>query len=157
MLGDRASGDRVNLERALAVGSRLGGHMVSGHVDAVGVVVSTTKAGAGVRITIEVPLELGPLIATKGSICVSGVSLTVNRASPPSAARVDFDVLVVPHTQAVTSLAELGPGCRVNIEVDVVARYLARLAGFQPSLTPSSPTDSSDEAWTARLTDAGYM
>jgi riboflavin synthase len=116
---------RVNLEPALRLSDRLGGHLVSGHIDGVGTVVRFERAGAadGSRVLeIETPAALLKLIATKGSIAVDGVSLTVN-----SVAGNGFAVNLIPHTLAATTLGELTPGARVNLEVDLVARYVARL------------------------------
>jgi riboflavin synthase len=112
----------VNLERALAVGQRLGGHLVSGHVDGVGRVVERTAVGESVKITFEAPHELARFIAQKGSICVSGVSLTVNEVD-----RNRFDVMLIPHTLEKTTFSALAVGTKVNLEVDVLARYVARL------------------------------
>lgn len=112
----------VNLERALAVGERLGGHLVSGHVDAVGKLVEKTPAGESTKVTFEVPRELSRFIAQKGSVCVSGVSLTVNHVD-----RNRFDVMLIPHTLEKTTLGVLEVGAPVNLEVDVLARYVARL------------------------------
>lgn len=121
-LGALPIGAAVNLERALPVGARLGGHIVSGHVDGVGRVVERAPAGAALKVTFEAPAELARFIAPKGSICVSGVSLTINGVT---GAR--FDVMLIPHTRQKTSLDELAVGARVNLEVDVLARYVARL------------------------------
>src|SRR5690606_15788277 len=115
-LGDLRAGQIVNLERALAVGQRLGGHIVTGHVDGVGTLVSQEAAGGALKVTFEAPSELAKFIAQKGSICVSGVSLTVNDVKENR-----FDVMLIPHTREKTSLDGLGPGARVNLEVDVVA------------------------------------
>lgn len=112
----------VNLERALAVGERLGGHLVSGHVDGVGRVVERTPVGESVKVTFEAPHELARFIAQKGSVCVSGVSLTVNNVE-----RNRFDVMLIPHTLEKTTFASLEVGTKVNLEVDVLARYVARL------------------------------
>ena len=115
-------GSRVNLEPALRAGDALGGHLVSGHVDGVGSVVAAAEDARSFRLEFEVPAELQRYIAPKGSVCVNGVSLTVN-----GAAGVRFDVNIIPHTRAVTTLGELRVGDSVNIEIDVIARYLERL------------------------------
>jgi riboflavin synthase len=115
-------GSRVNLEKALAASARLGGHLVSGHVDGVGTIVECTLDGASQRLTIEAPAGLAKYIARKGSICVDGVSLTVNGVD---GAR--FDLTLVPHTLAATTLDGCAVGQRVNLEVDLIARYLERL------------------------------
>jgi riboflavin synthase len=121
-LGDWAAGRRVNLERALKVGDELGGHIVSGHVDGVGTVVETRAEGASTRVTFEAPAHLAPFIAPKGSIAIDGASLTVNEVE---GAR--FGVNLIPHTKQWTTFGDLTPGRRVNIEIDVLARYVARL------------------------------
>jgi riboflavin synthase len=115
----------VNLETAVRVGDRLGGHMMSGHVDGVGSVTRFEPArddAASVLLEIEAPQAIAPLIATKGSIAVNGVSLTVNRVAGSR-----FATNLIPHTLAVTTLKHLTVGARVNLEVDVLARYVARL------------------------------
>jgi riboflavin synthase len=121
-LGALASGERVNLEPALAAGDRLGGHMVSGHVDGTGMLVEKRQDARSWRFVFEAPRELARYIARKGSICVDGISLTVNGVDG-----VRFDVNIVPHTFEMTNLGTLDAGDRVNLEVDVVARYLERL------------------------------
>jgi riboflavin synthase len=118
-LGNLKIGDRVNLERSLRAGDELGGHIVSGHVDGIGRVLAVEPDGGGWRVRIEAPADLGPLLAPKGSITVDGVSLTVNEVE---GAR--FGVLIVPHTWAVTTLSQLKPGGRVNLEADMLARYV---------------------------------
>ena len=114
----------VNLEKALRFGDRLGGHLVSGHVDGVGVVVAFRPEGESYRLEIEAPKDLARFIAVKGSITVDGVSLTVNAVD---AAR--FTVNLIPHTLAVTTLGRIVDGQRANLEVDLLARYLERLVG----------------------------
>jgi riboflavin synthase len=121
-LGELAAGSPVNLENALRAGQSLGGHYVSGHVDGVGQVLSRRDDARSVRIEFEVPWGLGRYVARKGSICIDGVSLTVNSASGTR-----FDVNLVPHTLEVTTLGRLAAGTRVNLEVDIIARYLERL------------------------------
>lgn len=120
-LGDLSPGARVNLERAVPLGGRMGGHIVSGHVDGVGGVAQKDPLGAAVKVTFEAPRELMRFIAPKGSICVSGVSLTVNGVEGDR-----FDVVLIPHTRDRTSLDALPVGARVNLEVDLLARYVAR-------------------------------
>jgi len=114
-------GGRVNLERAARVGDELGGHIVSGHVDGVGEVLSVTAEGGSHSVSVRVPRPLHRYIAPKGSITVDGVSLTVNEVEDDV-----FGVNLIPHTWEVTTLGELGPGARVNLEIDMLARYLAR-------------------------------
>ncbi|MEX0386638.1 riboflavin synthase [Spiribacter onubensis] len=121
-LGRLTPGDRVNLETALTLSTPLGGHLVSGHVDGVGEVVSRTPDGRSERWRFRAPDALGRYIAEKGSIAIEGISLTVNRVEG-----AEFEVNIVPHTSAVTTLGEYGPGQSVNLEVDLVARYLERL------------------------------
>jgi len=125
-MGTWTVGSQVNLERSLKVGDELGGHIVSGHVDGVGRTVSAVPENGSVRWTFQVPAELARFIAEKGSIAINGVSLTVN------AVRGDtFGVNIIPHTASVTSFATLQPGDAVNIEIDMLARYVARLAEAQ--------------------------
>jgi riboflavin synthase len=120
--GDWRPGTAVNLEKALTAGQALGGHYVTGHVDGVGLVVSRHDDARSVRVEFEVPAELARYVARKGSVCVDGVSLTVN-----GVAGRHFDVNLVPHTLEVTILGGYRPGTRVNLEVDIIARYLERL------------------------------
>lgn len=120
-LGDWTEGRRVNLERAAKVGDELGGHIVSGHVDGIGEVISVAEEGGSHRVRIRVPRPLHRFIAPKGSITVEGVSLTVNEVEDDI-----FGVNLIPHTWEVTTLGELKPGARVNLEIDMLARYLAR-------------------------------
>jgi riboflavin synthase len=128
----------VNLELALRLSDRLGGHLMSGHVDGVGLVHAVTAVDAGqggsVRLDIDAPRELARFIAPKGSIAVDGVSLTVNEVAGPR-----FCVNLIPHTLAVTTLKRLAPGARVNLEIDLVARYVARLNEPGPDEATPSP------------------
>jgi riboflavin synthase len=126
-LGSWRAGTEVNLERALALGDRLDGHLVQGHVDAVGEVLTRTPEGQGVRLALTLPAAIAPLVAEKGSIAIDGVSLTV-----ASARRDRFEVAIIPETLARTTLAKAAGGTRVNLEADVVARHVARLAEFAP-------------------------
>ncbi|MDZ7735813.1 MAG: riboflavin synthase [Gammaproteobacteria bacterium] len=123
-LGELLPGSEVNLERALQLSDRLGGHLVSGHVDGVGTVVSRETAGESLCLNIQAPPELSRYIAAKGSVCIDGVSLTVNTVEG-----AEFSVNLIPHTQTVTTLDALERGSPVNIEVDMIARYLERLVG----------------------------
>jgi riboflavin synthase len=120
-LGDWKAGDTVNLERAAMLGDELGGHIVSGHVDGVGEVISVTPEGGSHRLRFRAPAPLHRFIAPKGSIAVEGVSLTVNEVEGEV-----FGVNIIPHTWEVTTLGRLKPGSRVNLEIDVLARYVAR-------------------------------
>jgi riboflavin synthase len=125
-LGGWRAGGRVNLERSLKLGDELGGHLVSGHVDGVGEVLSAVPENASVRWRFRVPAHLAPHIAVKGSIAVDGVSLTVNEVDG-----AEFGVNIIPHTAAVTSFGTLQPGDAVNVEIDTLARYVARLMEFR--------------------------
>jgi riboflavin synthase len=121
-LGGLKAGDCVNLERSLRVGDELGGHMVQGHVDGLGEVLSVTKDGEGWRLKVRPPASLNGLVAPKGSIAINGVSLTVNELDAEG-----FGVLIIPHTWSVTTLSRLKAGDKVNLEADMMARYAARL------------------------------
>lgn len=121
-LGLLVPGSAVNLEPALAAGSALGGHLVSGHVDGVATVRDCREADGALQATVEAPAALARFIAEKGSVTLDGVSLTVGRV-----AGVSFEVTLVPHTRSVTTLGDLAAGRRLNLEVDLIARYLDRL------------------------------
>jgi len=125
-LGAWTEGSRVNLERALKVGDELGGHIVTGHVDGLGTVESVKPEGDSWRLRFKVPKTIAPYVASKGSIAVDGVSLTVNEVEDTPGGTV-FGVNVIPHTHAHTTLGDLREGERVNLEIDVLARYVARL------------------------------
>jgi len=112
----------VNLEKSLRLADRLGGHLVSGHVDGVGEVLKFEPVGESHLLRVRAPAELAKYIARKGSVAVQGVSLTVNTVSGP-----DFDINLIPHTISVTTLRNLKPGSRVNLEVDLIARYVERM------------------------------
>lgn len=120
-------GQRLNLERALKVGDELGGHIVTGHVDGVGTVLGVCAEGDSQRIGFAVPASLAPFIAAKGSITIDGVSLTVNDVTDQPDGTAHFAINLIPHTQAVTTLGALVPGQSVNLEIDVLARYLQRM------------------------------
>lgn len=124
-------GARINLEPSLKVGDELGGHIVSGHVDAVGKVADWEPEGDSMRVTIVAPKALAPFIAAKGSITVDGVSLTVNSIRDYPDGSVHFGLNVIPHTAEVTTLGELAQGSEVNLEIDTVARYLQRLESLR--------------------------
>jgi riboflavin synthase len=121
-LGEWRAGTRVNLERALRVGDELGGHILTGHVDGLGTIAALGRDGASLRITVEMPEDLALYIASKGSVAIDGVSLTVNEVDDRT-----FGVNIIPHTLQETNLAGLSVGDRVNLEIDVLARYIARL------------------------------
>ena len=118
-LGQVALGAAVNLERALAVGERLGGHFVSGHVDGLCQVTDVTQVGSARRVRLRVPAGLMHLIAAKGSVCIDGVSLTVNAVRG-----VEIELMLIPHTLEITTLSALRPGLTLNLEVDLLARYV---------------------------------
>jgi riboflavin synthase len=122
-LGDLKPGGRVNLERALAVGQRLGGHFVSGHIDGVGTLLSRDDSGQWSTFWISVPRALAVQMASKGSIAVDGVSLTIVGSEPDR-----FSIALIPYTLEVTTLGRLQPGDKVNLETDLLAKYVQRLA-----------------------------
>lgn len=122
-LGELRRGDPLNLEASLTPGSRLGGHLVSGHVDGIGTVLERGQDARSIRFTLSVPDRLARYVAAKGSICVDGVSLTVNEVDGTR-----FSVNIIPHTAAVTTLGRVRAGSKVNLEVDLLARYLERLS-----------------------------
>jgi riboflavin synthase len=121
-LGRARAGSRINLERSLRLGDELGGHLVSGHVDGVAEVLSATPENASVRYRFRLPAGLARFVAAKGSVAIDGVSLTVNEVDGDV-----FGVNIIPHTAAVTTFSTLQPGSLVNIEIDTLARYVARL------------------------------
>jgi riboflavin synthase len=120
-------GAKLNLERSLHVGDELGGHFVTGHVDCIGNVVGTCPEGGSTRIGIAVPVDYAALIAAKGSIALDGVSLTVNDVSEAEDGSTHLSVNIIPHTAAHTTLGETAEGGQLNVEIDVLARYIARM------------------------------
>ena len=120
-------GARLNLERSLRLGDELGGHIVTGHVDAVAQVVGTCPEGDSTRVGISVPRALGPMIAAKGSIALDGVSLTVNDVRDAEDGSTHFSVNIIPHTAQQTTLGDFAGGRQLNVEVDVLARYIDRM------------------------------
>ena len=120
-------GSRLNLERSLRLGDELGGHIVTGHVDAVATVVGVCLQGDSVRVGMSVPSNLGPMIAAKGSITLDGVSLTVNDVRDAENGSTQFAVNIIPHTAQQTTLTELVAGRQLNVEIDVLARYIDRM------------------------------
>lgn len=130
-LGHVAVGGRVNLERALLAGDRLGGHIVTGHVDGVGQLLERGRVGDAVAMTFALPPALAGYVAEKGSIAVCGVSLTVNAVRPAA-----FEVMLIPITLSITRLGDLAPGHHVNLEVDLVARYVASWLAARGSAPP---------------------
>ena len=144
-LKDLAAGSEVNLEKALLPTTRLGGHLVSGHVDGLGEIISIKEESRSIRFIIRAPEELKHYIAMKGSICIDGTSLTVNSIS-----NTDFEINIVPHTQQRTIIKNYRPGTKVNLEVDLIARYLERLLLKQDVATNSGITLQG-------LADAGFV
>lgn len=122
LLSAKSPGDAVNIELAVLPTTRLGGHIVTGHVDGIGWLEQMEPIGASTRLRFRVPEDLSPFIAPKGSVCIDGISLTVNSVSGDS-----FEVNIVPHTAQVTTVENYEPGRRVHLEVDIIARYLERL------------------------------
>lgn len=136
-LGGWREGTPVNLERALRLGDELGGHLVSGHVDGVATVCDRRPDGDSLRLTFQAPAELARFIAPKGSVALDGVSLTVNEVDGTR-----FGINVIPHTQRCTTLGALQPGDRVNLEIDLLARYVARLLAASGAPAGRSPDSS---------------
>ncbi|MGR3343287.1 MAG: riboflavin synthase [Paracoccaceae bacterium] len=123
------AGKRINLERALRVGDELGGHIVSGHVDGVATVLSITDEGGSTRVTLRAPQEFARFIAPKGSVALNGASLTVNQVDGR-----DFGINLIPHTKSVTTWGEAAAGDAVNLEIDTLARYVARLQDWESEI-----------------------
>jgi riboflavin synthase len=143
-LGDWQAGRQVNLERSLKAGDELGGHLVSGHVDAVGEIVAIREDGESRRFTFRVPDELAAFIAPKGSVALDGTSLTVNEVEGAT-----FGVNLVPHTLTVTTWGRKQPGDRVNVEIDLLARYVARLVDARLAVRGSASVSSDPAPRTA--------
>lgn len=122
-------GAEVNLEKSLRFGDRLGGHLVSGHIDGVGLVTAIDDLGASWRLEIDAPKELARFVARKGSITVNGVSLTVNKVSDLANGNALFEINIIPHTHQVTTIRLLRKGMKVNLEIDLLARYVERMLG----------------------------
>ena len=129
--GQWEAGRALNLEPALKLGDELGGHLVTGHIDAVGEVASRTADGGSIRLAIRAPAAIAPFIAAKGSITLDGVSLTVNTVSDEADGSAVFALNIIPHTAEVTTLGALGEGDTVNLEIDVLARYLQRMQSLR--------------------------
>lgn len=129
-LGSWATGTRVNLEKALRVGDRLGGHWVQGHVDGVGEVLEVAPDGGTWRLRVSLPQALAPFFVEKGSVCIDGVSLTLTDVDPRS-----FGVMLIPETWAKTSLSSKRPGAKVNLEADIVGKFVAKMIGQRGGLT----------------------
>ncbi|HEY5675382.1 MAG TPA: riboflavin synthase [Myxococcales bacterium] len=126
-LGERKAGDRVNLERPMALGDRLGGHLVLGHVDGVGQMLGRQPVGEGVRIELRLPQGTAPLVVYKGSIALDGISLTVNELLDPDR----IALFLIPETLRATTWGIKGPGARVNVEADILGKHVARLLQFR--------------------------
>jgi riboflavin synthase len=124
-------GQRLNLEPALRLGDELGGHIVTGHVDAVGEIVARDEVGGSTRLLIRAPAAIAPYLAAKGSVTVDGVSLTVNEVTDQPDGECDFSLNIIPHTGEVTTLGALRAGDAVNLEIDVLARYLKRMQSLK--------------------------
>ncbi|HJV56476.1 MAG TPA: riboflavin synthase [Methylomirabilota bacterium] len=136
-LGDLAVGDPVNLERPMRLGGMVGGHLVQGHVDGVGTVAALTRQAETARLTIEWPGEaLAPLLIPQGSVAVDGVSLTVARLNER-----DFEIMVIPHTLSATTLGGLTPGKRVNLEMDMIGKYVQRILQLRQPPAPARGPD----------------
>ncbi|HQQ74672.1 MAG TPA: riboflavin synthase [Pseudomonadales bacterium] len=147
-LGNLKNGSHVNLEKALRASDRLGGHIVSGHVDGVGEIVSIHSDARSIRYRMRAPKELAKYIAHKGSVCIDGVSLTVNKVEG-----TEFELNIVPHTQQKTLFGEYKTGTRVNLEVDVIARYLERLLLGEKA----SDTSDNNKLTMGFLAENGFM
>jgi riboflavin synthase len=142
-LGEVPVGQALNLERALTAGDRLGGHLVTGHVDGVARVAAVSREGEALRVVVEPPAELCRFIAEKGSVTLDGVSLTVNRTSGAT-----FEIMLIPHTLSVTNLERAEPGRKLNLEVDLLARYVVRYL---------EATAGAERGLDATLRRAGYL
>ncbi|MBP2437186.1 riboflavin synthase [Microbacterium amylolyticum] len=129
-LGDLAVGAHVNVERALATGDRLGGHIVQGHIDGTGVIAEVRPGDEWQVVRVSIPAHLAPLVVDKGSVTLDGTSLTISDVSPPDAPEQWLEVSLIPETLRATTLGERVPGDRLNIETDILARHVQRLAAF---------------------------
>ena len=158
-LGELPLGARVHLERSTPLGGRMGGHVVLGHVDGVGRVTARTPAGDALCFEVTLPPELAPFVAPKGSIAIEGVSLTLNDVGAAGADGAAVTVMLVPHTLKRTLLGEMGAGTRVNIEVDVLARYVARqlaLAGTRIPASSMGESRADDQRLLEKLRSGGW-
>ena len=152
-LGELKAGSRVNLEKALTATDRLGGHIVSGHVDGVGEIVSLREDARSIRVAIRAPDALAKYIAHKGSICIDGTSLTVNAVTG-----AEFELNIIPQTMAETVFGGYRPGTAVNLEVDVIARYLERLMMGEKAADPgASSGDATTGLSMATLAESGFL
>ena len=134
-IGDATGGTRVNIEKAMPVGARLGGHIVQGHVDGTGTVLEVRPGAQWSVLRISLPADLAPLVVDKGSISVDGTSLTVSAVSAPAEAQAWFEVSLIPETLAATTLGSRAVGDRVNLETDILARHVERLLAFREAAT----------------------
>ncbi|WP_448720043.1 riboflavin synthase [Microbacterium natoriense] len=134
-IGDATVGTRVNIEKAMPVGARLGGHIVQGHVDGTGTVLEVRPGAQWSVLRISLPADLAPLVVDKGSISVDGTSLTVSAVSAPAEAQAWFEVSLIPETLAATTLGSRAVGDRVNLETDILARHVERLLAFREAAT----------------------
>lgn len=150
-LGERSMGAKVNLERALALGDRMGGHIVAGHVDGVGELVSRERVESAERVVFRAPREVLRYLAEKGSVAIDGVSLTVNAVIGDT-----FELILVPFTQGATTLSERRAGDRVNLEADVIARYVARALSWERDAPDRGAVGvAEDTRWRALLDGFG--
>ena len=155
-LGELDSGTAVNVERACRLGDRMGGHIVTGHVDAVGRVLRIEREGDARRVTVQAPDEVQRFLAPKGSVALDGVSLTVNElCADGRAGEQGFEVMLVPYTLEHTTLGSLGVGQRVNLEADVLSRYVARQLGLGAG--GRGTAESNDRALLEKLRDGGFL
>ena len=138
-MGDWGVGTRINLERALTGKDEMGGHMVTGHVDGVGTLVDLSEIAGSHKLTFLAPVDMAFGIAPKGSITIDGVSLTVNDVRPQPSGDAEFDINIIPHTWTVTTLGKLTLGGKVNLEIDLIARYVARYLAHQMTMSPPKP------------------
>lgn len=129
-----SQGIEVNLEKSVRFGDRLDGHLVSGHVDGMGLVTAMDDLGASWRLEIQAPKELAKFVARKGSIAVNGVSLTVNKVTDATDGSATFEINIIPHTHQVTTMRLLRKGAKVNLEIDLLARYCERLLGLSDTV-----------------------
>lgn len=149
-LGERRPGDRVNIERAAAVGDRLGGHIVQGHVDGTARVLSTHDGSAWRVVRFSLPAELAPLVTRKGSIAIDGVSLTVSGVSDAGEPEQWFEVSLIPETLEATTLGALSAGDRVNLETDILARHVERMLAFGEGSQSAPDTPAGEQFVTPR-------
>lgn len=159
-LGALPPGARVHLERATPAGGRLGGHIMAGHVDGIGRVAASERRGDAVALSTRIPSALAAFLAPKGSVAIDGVSLTVNGVRGAPGEEATAEVMLVPHTLASTNLGDLRPGDRVNIEVDVLARYVARWLEFRGTTGGSAAEPEAshdDERLLQKLRTSGFL